>query len=271
MRGSGDDGWRIESSSGFPVLRCAAIESRTPFAHGISTRRGPDPESFDLRLPEDGTGAAGTRRRASLLSAVGLGGATLVEVRQVHGDRVVDASAVAPGFEADAIVVTGDPGIAAGVRVADCAAVLLADRKGRAAAAIHAGWRGVAAGIVGRTIARLTALGVVRENVVAGIGPSIGVCCYRVGRDCATEVEAATPAVPDRRGPVVETTDGPHLDLSGAVRAQLLAAGVLPREVSISPWCTRCSRDLLFSHRGEGTAAGRLLAVIGRASGGARP
>ena len=102
--------------------------------------------------------------------------------------------------------------------------------------------------------------------LVAAVGPSIGPCCYRVGRDCADEVAAAVPQATDGPTVVVETPAGPRLDLRAAVRAQLLAAGLSRDAVVPAPWCTRCSPDLLFSHRGEGDLAGRMLSVVGRAS-----
>jgi YfiH family protein len=236
----------------------------------MSTRHGPEGDAFDLRLPEDGTGVAGTRRRAHLLAAVGLEGARLVEVRQVHGASVVDAREVAPADEADAIVIRDD-GLVAGIRVADCVPVLLADRRGRAAAAVHAGWRGVAAGIVPAAIERLARSGVPPADVIAGVGPSIGRCCYQVDRECAAAVAAAAPPDPGGPATVVETPEGPHLDLPAAVRSQLLAAGVAGERVVCAPWCTRCSPALLFSHRGGGPLAGRLLAVIGLGSYGRCP
>ncbi len=265
---TGDDagGWRVETAgAGARVLRCGAIETRTPYAHATSTRHGPGGAPIDLRLPEDGSGEAGLRRRGQLLAAAGLDGARLVEVRQVHGGRVVEAREVGSTTEADAIVVS-DPGFVAGVRTADCVPVLLADREGRAAAAVHAGWRGVAARVVPAAVERLGARGAPAGALVAAVGPSIGPCCYRVGRDCADAVAAAAPRAAEGPAVVVEAPEGPRLDLRAAVRAQLLAAGVPPDAVVPAPWCTRCSPDLLFSHRGEGGHAGRMLSVVGKAA-----
>jgi YfiH family protein len=164
--------------------------------------------------------------------------------RQVHSARVLAARAGECG-EGDALV-GRDRGLALSVVTADCVPVLLAGPAGIAAA--HAGWRGIAAGIVPATVATL---GGEAGETVAWIGPAIGPCCYEVGPEVAAQVAAASD--PD----VVEmnSTGRPHLDLQEAVRLQLRAAGL--RHLHILRLCTRCQDFRLHSYRREGKAAGR--------------
>lgn len=171
-------------------------------------------------------------------------------LRQVHSARVVDAEAGSCG-EGDALVVRG-PGLAAAIATADCVPVVVAaDGPGAAVVAVHAGWRGLVAGVLAAAVARLPD----RANVAARIGPAIGACCYEVGEEVAEAVvRASSPAVRST-GP----RGRPHLDLVAAAAAQLAAAGV--SRISRVALCTRCRADRLWSHRREGEAAGRNLTL----------
>jgi YfiH family protein len=169
--------------------------------------------------------------------------------RQVHSARVLEAQAGECG-EGDALVGRGR-GLALSVVTADCVPVLLAGPAGIAAA--HAGWRGIAAGIVPATVA---ALGGPAGELVAWIGPAIGPCCYEVGPEVAAQVAAASDPDVVESGPAGR----PHLDLQEAVRRQLRAAGL--RHLHIFRLCTRCQDFRLHSYRREGKAAGRNHAFI---------
>lgn len=176
-------------------------------------------------------------------------------LRQVHSDHVIEARAGCCG-EGDALLSRShDLGLA--IVTADCVPVLLAGREG--VAAVHAGWRGIAARIVPATLARL---GEPAQCVVAWVGPAIGCCCYEVGDDVAMQVAAASgPEVvsPGPRG-------RPHLDLTQAVAAQLESHGI--HDIRRIDRCTRCSDELLWSYRREGRGAGRNLALIWRRAAG---
>ena len=163
----------------------------------------------------------------------------IVQVSQVHGARAVLAPCERTE-EADAIVAReGDTAV--GVRVADCVPVLLASSKTGAVAAVHAGWRGV----VARVVDAAFELG---DFDLAAIGPCIGACCFEIGDDVAAKL---APHAKDRHG-----------DLRAAVRAQLLARGLQNAHIEDVPGCTRCDAERFFSHRRDGDAAGRHLAVI---------
>lgn len=183
------------------------------------------------------------------------GGARPSWLRQVHGAAVLEAR---PGLcgSGDALT-TERADLALLVVTADCVPVLIAGR--RRLAAVHAGWRGIVAGVVAASAAQFEPS---QERLTAWIGPAIGTCCYEVGEDVAEQVERASPGAKC----VLRGTPRPHLDLRAAVEAQLAAAGV--GEIRHLELCTRCHPDLLWSYRRDGPRAGRNLAWISRRPAG---
>jgi polyphenol oxidase len=181
-----------------------------------------------------------------------------VWVRQVHGGRVVvvDDPAAASGVEADALVTAGT-GMALAVHTADCAPVLLAG-EGGVVGAVHAGWRGLAAGVVDAAVQAMRALGAGRIEAV--LGPCIHPGCYEFG---ASDLDA----VAGELGPEVRSTTvagRPALDVPAAVRQALARAGV--DRVDDVGVCTACSTSH-WSHRARADAA-RQAAVIWRPADG---
>ena len=171
---------------------------------------------------------------------------------QVHGTRVAHASEPSLG-EADAVVAT-DAGTAVGIVTADCVPVLATT--GSAVVAIHAGWRGLAAGVieVGVAALREAAPG---QAVRAAIGPHIGACCYEVDAPVWTGLQDRFGA---RVGTVLTATRPGHarIDLGALARAALEGAGV--EEVGLAQAaCTQCDAERFESYRRDGAAAGRLL------------
>ena len=191
-------------------------------------------------------------------------GADPVQLHQVHGTDVVavDASNRAGMLHerprADAAF-TRTPGIALAVRAADCLPVLFADRAGTVVAAAHAGWRGLAAGVLEST---LRAIAVAPRDVVAWIGPAIGPRCFEVGRDVydayvGSEASDAVCFAPHR--------DGKWLaDLPGLARRRLGRAGV--DDVAGGTWCTVEDAARFHSWRRD-HANGRMVTAIALAPG----
>jgi YfiH family protein len=194
------------------------------------------------------------------LSAIGAAGWPLLKLKQVHSGNVCevdDVTARDSALAGDAAV-TAVEGSLLSIQSADCVPILIADVKARAVAAVHAGWRGTAARIAEAAVGRLSnKFGIRPSDLMAAIGPHIGVCCYEVGDDVIEAV--GDPAVFERR---IDWTK-PHLNLAAANRRQLLNAGISDDRVLVSSLCTRCRADMFFSYRREGSQTGRMLSVIG--------
>ena len=182
-------------------------------------------------------------------AVLGISPDALARSYQVHGSEIW--TSVSPGYESgyDAIM-TQEPGIFAGVGIADCCPILLADPKQEVAAAIHAGWKGTVAQIVHKTASALIAGGSNPEDILAYIGPCISLEHFEVGDEVAEQFEFK-----ERRGARW------HVDLKATNAAQLRALGV--SQIEISDYCTVANNDLFFPHRKEQGITGRMLAVIG--------
>ena len=178
--------------------------------------------------------------------------------RQVHGTRVVTATHDRAPAEADGIA-SRERGLAVGVVTADCVPALLLARRHGVGAAVHAGWRGAAAGVLEASLAHLRAVfGVEPRDVEAVLGPSIGPCCYRVGADVRDAFGARTGAV--AAAAWSGAGDRYLLDLRLAARLLLEDAGV--RSVAVVGPCTACT-PALASFRRDGAGAGRQLSFVG--------
>ena len=260
--------WRLDDVDGVLLLRCAAIEAHPGVAHAFSTRVAFGRTDFDLGSAE-GRGREARARRVAFFLAAGLGGGHPALLRQVHGGVIVNAaSGLARPPAADGVIRVARDGAGTpvpAVRTADCVAVLLVDRHTTAVAALHAGWRGVAAGIGTSAVTRFATEGVAAADLVVALGPAILGCCYEVGDDVVSALRAVcgTPAVYVAQSPSGHKT----VDLHSAFRAQLVAAGVPAGSIHAAPWCTRCRNDVFFSFRADGPAAGRLMAAVGPAAG----
>jgi len=244
---------------------------RAGVPHGFSTRIGGVSggvfASLNLGnpsdLPPEERDPPGNIREnwARILAAAGCAGRELVEVHQVHGAEVRvcrrggAAHAGARDTKADALV-SDDPGRALGIRVADCAPVLVAAGDGGVVGVAHAGWRGVIGGVVVNTVERLAGMGA--TGLIAAIGPCIGAGHFEVGDEVAAEFERVFGA----RAPVAPAGKGKALvDLKAAIRMQLEGAGVA--RVDVSDRCTFRDAAEFYSHRREKGVTGRSGAVIG--------
>src|ERR1700730_72409 len=158
----------------------------------------------------------------------------MASLKQIHSH--ISFTAERPGCvgEGDALV-TRTPGVTVSVRTADCFPILLVDAERRAIAAVHAGWRGTAAGVVRASLDRMRSeFGTDPGNVYAAIGPGIGPCCYEVG------VEVARRFGLDQAG---------KLNLAVENQSQLIAAGVNPDRIEQVGGCTFCNPAQFFSWR----------------------
>jgi YfiH family protein len=178
-------------------------------------------------------------------------------LRQVHGSRVVDAAAVDGTVEADAAV-TDQPGTVAVVMVADCMPVLLADERGRCVGVAHAGWRGLAAGILQATVRTMRErLGEADARLIAYLGPAIGPDHFEVGGDV---LQAMTSGLEGGAAAFVPAGAGKYrADLFALGRMALAAAGV--DAVFGGGICTVCDPERFYSYRRD-RITGRHAALV---------
>ena len=188
----------------------------------------------------------------------GAGPTPVATARQVHGVRVVTAAAARERPEADGLV-TATSGQLVGVVTADCVPILLLDSSRRVAGAVHAGWRGAAAGVLEAALEHFRIeFGSSPGDLEAAIGPAIGGCCYQVGPEVREAFEVHAPGA---TAPAWEDRDGRcYVDLRTAARLLLLAAGV-PTVAVVGP-CTSCGAGY-HSYRRDGATTGRQLSFIG--------
>jgi YfiH family protein len=179
-------------------------------------------------------------------------------LQQVHGAAVVDAAQVTAEAPAADAAVTDAAGVVAVVMMADCLPVLLTDREGRAVGAAHAGWRGLAAGVLQATVAALRAR-VGAAPLMAWLGPAIGPDHFEVGAEVRAAMRAALP----QADLAFKATgaDKLHADLFMLARQALAHAGVT--EVYGGGVCTYCDAARFYSHRRD-RVTGRHAALIWR-------
>lgn len=238
----------------------SALLLRHGFAHAFADRSGGqssppfDTANFGRNVGDDPAAVAANHRR--LGAAVGYDVDRLFEVSQVHGAAVWEAAGAPAALRAehgDALVARR-AGDAVGVRTADCVPVLVGDRKTGAVSAIHAGWRGVVAGVVPAALAKLGG-----TDPVVAIGPHIRGPSFEVGPDVRDQIAAASGV----DVVVGESAAGkPLVDLTRAIRAQLARAGVAAPDVDDVGGCTLTEPARFFSFRRDGQRSGRHLAVI---------
>jgi copper oxidase (laccase) domain-containing protein len=237
---------------GFPAVRHPEWDEWFPWlVQGTTVRTDPGSAApFDLRLfGPDGGASAARPRWERLLAWSGL--RTVVHARQIHGAIVLEHAGGPPGLsiapDADGHVVRG-PGVLVTASVADCVPVSIVDAERRAAALLHAGWRGTAAGILEAGLDALVR-DEGRDRLYLHFGPSVCGRCYEVGPEVFEALGYAGPAGPT------------PIDLRAALAERAAKAGVSFDRMSTSAHCTRCGAGAFFSHRGGDS--GRQVGFLG--------
>lgn len=242
------------------ILRSPLLDSVPGLVHGFTTAQTAAGGRNRLDL---GSGAPASAW-AEVASDLGVPGFSVALASQVHGAEVILAREGGLQGQGDALLCE-QPGLLVAVRVADCVPILLvgldAAGSAQAVAAVHAGWRGLAAGVIGAATAllwqRLPARGQ-GSRILACVGPCIGVDAYEVGPEVIDGIAARVPVEdfvhPGRRGGRWQA------DLRAAAAWQLAQAGVSGAEQV--PGCS-FSDPNLHSHRRDGAVAGRMAALIG--------
>jgi YfiH family protein len=300
-------GTKRSAQSALDVVQVPEWAGFTFLRHGFSTRTGgttrgyrPEQRSGELNLGFTASDAKenveanralfvaaldrGRREKSERASAI-----QLVTLKQIHSSLMVRVGK--GGVEAGATLkgdglMTDEPGVLLGIQTADCIPVLVVDRKRRAVAAFHAGWRGTLKRIVETGIGRMRLEFNSRpEDLTAAIGPGVGQCCYAIGEEVLSEFESQFAYAADlfrevydsdpvrEKYPLLFMTarapgHGPmgpstHLDLADANRRQLLDAGLTSAAIHMIGECTSCRTDRYFSHRAERGFTGRMLSAVG--------
>jgi YfiH family protein len=254
--------WQVSPRVRALVTTRAGGVSRPPYGRfngGVAQAGG---LNLGLHTGDDAVCVEENRRRLLTLT-----GARAGWLEQVHGDVIVradEALARAAPLRADASVIDVT-GVACVVMVADCLPVLFADEAGRAVGAAHAGWRGLAAGIVEKTAQQVAMLGQTRTDTLhAYLGPAIGPRAFEVGEDVREAFMAQASA--DERG-LTSNAFVPHgevrgkylADIYALARLRLARHGVV--RVTGGDACTFTQRDRFYSYRHDG-ATGRMAALI---------
>lgn len=234
--------------------------------HGFLGRRGgrsrPPYGSLNLSYEHGDDIQTVKQNWCDLKLIVGLGDFNVITAKQVHGDTILKASN-SLGKEAgvgDGLM-TDVPNTILGVMAADCVPLLFLEPDRRVAAAVHAGWRGTAAGVAARAVTRMREEYHIDPSALhVALGPSIGPCCYVVGREVKEQIEANW--MEEIKGAWRPEGLKGYLDLKAVNEAQLVAAGVPRRQVQKLGPCTACHVEEFFSYRKEGKT-GSQLSFIG--------
>ena len=249
----------------FEVKRSGALEYLTSSlltgaAHCFSTRFGGVSEGYLASLnlgTHRGDRPENVRENYAILGrAVGFLPERTVFTRQVHSDVIerVGAAQCGRGLQYEATegcdgLITDEPGVALTVFSADCTPVLLYDPVRRAAGAVHAGWRGTAAGIAAKAAEKMVReLGCRPENIRAAVGPCIGPCCFETDADVPEAMLAALGA--EAEACIRPAGEKFYVDLKELNAIWLRRAGVT--QIDVSAECTCCRPERFWSHRRVG-------------------
>lgn len=251
-----------------PLLLLSPLLQQAGIPHAFSTRiggvsTGPfaslnlgNPNGHPIQDPEPNL----TENYRRIMSAANLATRTLSRVHQVHGNIIhhLNPGDPAPsGIKADGLF-TSCPDYALSVRTADCVPILLASRDGKHVAAVHAGWRGVVAGIVPSAIHLLLDRHTAPADILIAIGPCIGPDHFEVGEEVVDQFRPNFPADIIHRPPGKK----PHIDLPRALLHQCLSLQIPASNIDTTDHCTYRDAALFFSHRRDHGLTGRLAAFI---------
>ena len=252
----------------FDTIRYCTFESLEDkrIVHAVITRNGgisPAPwESLNLggTVGDDPARVSENRRRA--LQVIGRSHETIYDVWQVHSAEVIctdgPRASNSPHLKADAIL-TDQPGVTLFMRFADCVPLLLFDPLNEVIGLVHAGWLGTVRQVVKAALETMcTQYGSRPENILAGIGPSIGMHHYPVGPEVAAQVKASFGQ--DASGLLYTTNGEIQFDLWSANQLMLEQAGV--RFIEVAGLCTACHAEDWYSHRQENGKTGRFGVLI---------
>jgi purine-nucleoside/S-methyl-5'-thioadenosine phosphorylase / adenosine deaminase len=277
------------------ILQSDLLQEIPWLLHGFSTRAGGlttvyGGHDLNLGFTKQDSHSAVQRNREIFLQQLGAAQNgrlwPLIMLRQIHSDLIHSIDRAPQEHLAGDGLITCRAGMLLGIVTADCLPVILVDTNRRAVGIFHAGWRGTVKRILEKGVGEMQRrFATCPSDLKAAIGPGIHKCCYEVGADVREqftsqfnyaselfhELTESNPvrdkypllflsARPPGRTPMPKKV---FLDLPEANRRQLLVAGVPSKNISVSPVCTSCRTDLLFSYRTEKGLTGRMMGAIG--------
>lgn len=262
-----------QTKNGVTFFQSDGIAAAGGAAHGFSTRVGGVSEGMweSLNLgPSRGDDPDHVRENyRRFFAAIGADGKRLAMTNQVHGGQVrcVTTADVhgdpceKAGYEADGLM-TDLPGVTLVVYSADCIPILFYDPARRVVAAVHAGWRGTAAGIATAAVERMRDVyGCDPADILAAIGPGIGPDCFETHEDVPNAMTAALSTAVLQHIKIKENGKF-AVDLKGINAMRLEQAGLDRSHIAVSQLCTSCRSELFWSHRKLGTNRGSMAAAI---------
>lgn len=245
-----------------------------PFVrHGFSTRLGGVSEgtfaSMNLSFTRGDDPAAVRENFDRFCAAIRVNAEDVVISAQTHtaNVKIVKAEDRGRGItrekeynDVDGLI-TNDPNVVLCTQYADCVPLFFVDSVKRVVATSHAGWRGTASGIAAVTVDKMVEeFGCRREDILAGIGPSIGYCCFEVDRP-VYEAFCQVPVFGEGCF-TADPNDKFHVNLQEINRRWMLKSGILAENITVTDLCTKCHPDVFWSHRVTGDARGSLAAFI---------
>ena len=251
-----------------PFLQSAILGQCDFLDHAFCTRHGgasqEDYKSLNMSFREGDEEFRVLQNWSKLAKSFNIPLERFLVLNQVHGDGILVVGAEGANFSSkselsyDAIV-TNSPGLAICIKTADCVPVFMVDKAKKVIAAVHAGWKGTALAISAKVI-RLMRLryGSQPQDILAAIGPSIGLCCYEVD-NAAAEAFRAHKDNESFLFPKSANKNKWMVDLPEANRRQLLDCGIPAANIELSGYCTMCNQNIFFSHRGSGGITGRQI------------
>lgn len=253
------------SANGVAFYQFEGLNQYSEVQHAVFTRLGGSSQgafsSLNVGSAVGDDPAAVDSNLARIYRTLELTAQQVVTARQVHGAQIACVAIPQQGSSIPTTdgLIAREQGIALLLRFADCQPLLLYDAQRHAIGLVHAGWRGVMAGVVPSAVSALQrAFGCQPQDLLACLGPSIGPCCYEVGADMVAHMEHAFGT---HDGLLLRQSDGSlHFDLPAAVRRQLQDTGV--QRIESSSLCTACRTDEFYSHRAEHGHTGRFAVLL---------
>lgn len=262
-----------QTKNGVTFFQSDGITAAGGAAHGFSTRVGGVSEGMweSLNLgPSRGDDPDHVRENyRRFFAAIGAQGEKMAMTNQIHGGKVrcVTTADVhgdpceKAGYEADGLM-TDLPGVTLVVYSADCIPILFYDPVRRVIAAVHAGWRGTAAGIATAAVERMRDVyGCDPADILAAVGPGIGPDCFETHEDVPNAMTAALSTAVLQHIKIKENGKF-AVDLKGINAMRLEQAGLDRSHIAVSQLCTSCRSELFWSHRKLGTNRGSMAAAI---------